>query len=240
MTGPEQAAGPDSPLRAYPDIGTAWARLAAFLGERFDPRLTDYERCCAFVEEEFGRLGGDFYRSSVGYLYELTHFHYSPYKDPFFQVLRSYAQTFGLRSVGDVGCGVGLDAQVLVTAGHEVTLYDFDGPSRDYATWRIERDTGERCDMHGPERLGHRRHDLVYAVDVLEHVPDPAALAARLFAAGDHVCVNLFEHDRSAWDGRDMHYPLDHWGLLPVFSRHGELLQVATSGATVVTLWRRR
>jgi SAM-dependent methyltransferase len=236
----ERTSGSLSPLRAYPRIGIAWERLAEFLGGEFDPGLTDYGTCCTFVEEEFGRLGPDFYRSSVGYLYELTHFHYSPYKDPFFAVLRSCAQAFRLRSIADVGCAVGLDAQALVAAGYEVTLYDFENPSRDYAAWRLKRDTEGRYEVHDLERLGHLRHGLVYAVDVLEHARDPAALAEDLFAAADYVCVNLFEHDRSPWDGRDMHHPLDHWRLLPVFSRRGELLQVAISGETVVTLWRRR
>lgn len=226
--------------RAYAEIGTAWDRLAEFLGGDFDPALTDYGACCAFVEDEFARLGADFYRTSVGYLYELTHFHFSPYKDPFFKTVVAFAEESGLRSIADVGCGIALDAQILLTAGYEVALYDFDSPSTRYATWRLTRDIGGRHVVHALDQLGHRRHDLVYAVDVLEHAPDPVALVAGLFAAGNHVCVNLFEHDPSPWDGGDMHYPLNHWRLLPVFSRDGELLQAGISGDTVVTLWRRR
>lgn len=52
------------------------------------------------------------------------------------------------------------------------------------------------------------------------------------------MCVNFFEHDPLPWDGKDMHFPLNHRILLPEFSRHGELIQLATSGATITALWK--
>jgi SAM-dependent methyltransferase len=231
----------DPPLRAYRDIQSAWERLADYLRSGFRTHLTDYEACCTFVEEEFARYGPeDFYRSSHGYLYELTHFHFTPYKDAFFRMVTRFADAHGLKELGDVGCGVGLDAQALVQAGYEVTLYDMACPSLEYAAWRLERDMGIRDTTRPMDGLGDRRHDLVYAVDVLEHIADPVSFTDKLFAAADHVAVNFFEHDRGPWDGKDMHYPLDHWSLLPAFGRHGELLEVAISGATVGTLWRSR
>lgn len=240
MTAPPKAVARE-PLRAYPDLETAWGRLAAYLGPTFRPELTDYGACCAFVEEEFSQLGPEeFYHHSHGYLYELTHFHFSPYKDPFFAALTGFAEAHGLRDLADVGCGVGLDAQALLAAGYEVTLYDVDCPSLRYARWRLRRDRGTRGITRRLDDLGSARHDLAYAVDVLEHVPEPAAFIARLFAAADHVVVNLFEHDPGPWDGHDMHFPLNHGTLLPLFGQYGELVQVGISGATVVTVWRDR
>lgn len=229
------------PLRAYRDIHTAWGRLADYLREGFRTDLTDYEACCAFVEEEFARYGPtDFYRFSSGYLYELTHFHFTPYKGPFYQMVTRFADAHGLKKLGDIGCGVGLDAQALMAAGYEVVLYDVPCPSLHYAAWRLERDRDHRNVTRTLRALGDQRHDLVYAVDVLEHIAEPARFVGRLFAAADHVAVNFFEHDRGPWDGKDMHYPLNHWSLLPVFSRHAELAEVGISGATVATLWRRK
>ena len=229
----------DRPLRAYQDIHTAWERLAEYLGEDFRPHLTDCQSCCTFVEEEFARYGPvDFYRFSRGYLYELTCFHFTPYKDPFFRMVTRFAEAHALRNLGDVGCGVGLDAQALMSAGYAVTLYDFPCPSLGYAAWRLARDLGT-CDVTRPlSDLASECHDLVYAVDVVEHLAEPAAFVGRLFTAAKHVAVNLFAHDQGPWDGKDMHYPLDHWSLLPVFSRYGDLVQVAISGDTVCTLWR--
>ncbi|MBI1759299.1 MAG: methyltransferase domain-containing protein [Actinobacteria bacterium] len=177
---------------------------------------------------------------SEGYLYELTHFHYTPHKDPFFALVREFVIANGLRSLADVGCGAGLDAQALLAAGHDVTLYDMDSPGLRYAAWRLDRDHGAHGVTRSLDLLGTEQHDLAYAVDVLEHAPEPAVLAELLFSAAEYVCVNLFEHDSGPWDGRDMHYPLNHWSLLPAFGRHGDLVQVGVSGATVVTVWRRR
>lgn len=227
-------------LPAYRHIDAAWDRLAEYLGPRFQPQLTDYRQCCTFVENEFARYGPDsFYRHSQGYLYDLTHFHFMPYKNAFFEMVTDFADAHGLMDLADVGCGVGLDAQALMAAGYATTLYDFACPSRAYAAWRLERDVGVRGLTRPLGALGQMRHDLVYAVDVLEHIADPVPLVGQMFSAAEHVAVNLFAHDSRPWDGVDMHYPLDHWSLLPLFGRYGHLMQVAINGETVCTLWRR-
>lgn len=228
-------------LRAYPDINTAWKRLHEFVGDSFKAELTDYSSCCSFVEEEFARHGpAEFYTRSRGYLYELTHFHFMPHKDAFFDMVVRFATEHGLGDIGDVGCGIGLDAQALIGSGIKVALYDLPSPSLDYAQWRLEADEGLTEVVRPLEALDDHHHELIYAVDVLEHIPDPAAELPRLFEAADFIAVNLFPHDDGPWDGRDMHYPLDHWRLLPEFSRHGDLMEVATAGETVCTLWRSR
>lgn len=227
-------------VRAYPSIDHAWHRLEEFLGDRFDESLTSFDECCRFVQDEFDRLGPDFYTHSVGYLYELTHFHFSTYKDAFFDVVTTTLDGLHLVDVGDIGCGVGLDAQALASRGCQVALYDLESPSTKYASWRFARDDKKMSSLQGINALGATQHDLVYAVDVLEHLHDPLPIVPRLFAAGRYVCVNFFEHDRTAWDGKDMHFPLNHWGLLPEFSRQGDLIQLAISGDTITTLWKGR
>lgn len=226
-------------IRAYPSIQVAWDRLREHQSDQFDASLVDFARCCDYVESEFARQGRDFYTTSTGYLYELTHFHFSSYKDAFFDVLLAAADEFGLRTVADAGCGIGLDAQALAATGLDVTLYDLPSPSTAYATWRIARDV-VGASFRPMDRLGERQHGLVYAVDVLEHVPDPVPFIPWLFAAGRFVCVNLFAHSSARWDGQDMHYPLNHHLLLPEFARWGEPVELRVSGDTVTTLWRGR
>lgn len=228
----------DPALRAYSDIPAAWSRLAAYLGDDFDPALTDYATCCLHVTNEWTRLGDRFYTESTSYLYDLTHFHFTPHKDPFFRVVTDFASAHGLRDLADVGCGIGLDAQALLAAGYEVDLYDIESPSPRYANWRIRRDHGREVPVQPLDALGTATHDLVYAVDVIEHIPHPLPTVETLFRCAPYVCVNLFEHDRSAHDPTDMHYPLDHWTLLPAISDMGTLVQLASSSETVVTLWR--
>lgn len=231
--------GPDvTGVRAYSSINVAWRRLEEFLGDRFDQSLTDYTTCCTFVEDEFFRLGSAFYERSIGYLYELTHFHFSTYKDACFDVITSAVTELELSDIADVGGGIGLDAQALASQGLDLTLYDFQCPSTEYASWRLRQDGHIETRVQAMDKLGTETHGLVYAVDTLEHVPNPDRLISQLFAAGRYVCVNFFEHDPSEWDGRDMHYPLNHWILLPEFGRYGQLMQLAISGATVTTLWK--
>lgn len=227
-------------VRAYPSIDQAWQRLAEFLGDNFDARLTDPANFEPLVEAEFDKYGQEFYTSGTGYLYELTHFHYTPHKDAFFELVRSAVSRFDLRDVADVGCGVGLDAQVLQENGLRLALYDFPSISREYAKWRIARDSGGDGSVSDLDDLGKVRHDLAYAVDVLEHSDAPLELIDRLFDAGRWVCFNVFPHSTEQWDGKDMHFPQDHHELLPFCSRRGDLYQVAGSGDTVTMLWRSR
>lgn len=225
-------------VRAYPSIDQAWQRLAEFLGETFDASLTDPKNFEALVEAEFDQYGQEFYTHGTGYLYELTHFHYTPHKDAFFGLVRGALGRFHLHDVADVGCGVGLDAQALQGTGLTLALYDFPSISRDYANWRLARDSDSDFSVKDLEDLGKTRHDLAFAVDVLEHSDAPLDLLSRLFDAGQWVCFNVFPHDTEAWDGEDMHFPLDHHDLLPFCSRRGDLHQVVASGDTVAMLWR--
>ncbi|MCT9934598.1 hypothetical protein N5079_30770 [Planotetraspora sp. A-T 1434] len=103
-------------VRAYPDIQMAGRRLAAYLGEHFDPTLTDFERLRRFLNQEWARLHPHFYERSIGYLYDLTWFHYMDAKDGFFRTLLDFADEHGLSRIADIGCGVALDAQALLQA----------------------------------------------------------------------------------------------------------------------------
>jgi hypothetical protein len=226
--------------RAYPSIEQAWQRLAEFLGDGFDARLTDPKNFETLVESEFDKYGQKFYTLGTGYLYELTHFHYTSHKDAFFQMVRGAVRRFGLSDVADVGCGVGLDAQALCETGARLALYDFPSISREYAAWRIARDSGGHFCVSDLDDLGKVRHSMVYAVDVLEHCAAPFEFLDRLFEVGQWVCFNIFPHDGERWDGKDMHFPQDHNSLLPFCSQRGELYQVAGTGDTVAMLWRSR
>jgi SAM-dependent methyltransferase len=181
--------------RAYPEIQTAWQRLAAYLGDRFEPALTDFGCLRRFLDREWALLHPHFYQRSIGYLYDLTSFHYMGAKDGFFQALIDFTDEFGLTRIADIGCGVALDAQALLQAGYDVDAYDLDNPSLAYARWRFARDLGHPGRIQCLSTLRNHRYQLVYGVDVLGHADDPAELADLLFATGDYVAVNVLPHD---------------------------------------------
>jgi SAM-dependent methyltransferase len=156
--------------RAYPCLATAWERLAAYLGDRFDPALTDFEVLRRFLDQEWARLGSRFYESSLGYVYDLTFFHYMDAKDAFFHLVTRFAEAHRITRVADIGCGIALDAQALIQAGYEFDGYNLENPSLAYARWRLDRDLSGSNHVWPITQLAGRRYPLAYAVDVIGHV----------------------------------------------------------------------
>lgn len=230
-----------TPLRAYPAVADAWGPLAAYLGDRFDPALTDPEVLRPFLDREWARLRPHFYRHSVGYLYDLTLFHYSGAKDGFFQTIIDFTAEQGLASIADVGCGIGLDAQALLRRGYDLDAYDLRNPSLAYARWRLSEEHGAGDRVLELSKLGERHYELAYAVDVLGHASDPAVLIDRLFSIADYVAVNMLPHDaRHRFGSADLHPGLDHAQILPLFNSRGDLVRLAVSGENTVSIWRKR
>jgi hypothetical protein len=229
------------PLRAYPTIATAWQRLAEHLGDAFDPDLTDDRTLRPYLDQEWARLRPRFYDHSTGYLYDLTLFHYNGAKDGFFQTLTDFISANRLTTIADVGCGIALDAQALLLSGYDIHAYDLDNPSLTYARWRLHRDLAAAARVHTLSHLAECHYELVYAVDVLGHATDPAALIDLLFTGGDHVALNLLPHDAGhRYGAADLHPGLDHSRILPLLNSHGIPLRFAVSGENVVTIWRSR
>jgi hypothetical protein len=226
---------------AYPGIDQAWAVLAEYLQDRFDPELTDFTTLRAYLDQEWRRLRPHFYERSIGYLYDLTFFHYMDAKNGFFHTLLDFATEHALTHLADIGCGIALDAQALLQAGFDVHAYDLANPSLAYARWRLHRDLNADHRVHTLSELPQHRYEIAYAVDVLGHTDNPDAVIQTLFAVADHVAVNVLPHDRRHRHGPDdLHPHLNHARVLPLLQRHGVLVRAATSAQSVVTIWRTR
>lgn len=226
-------------MRAYADIETAWQRLEDYLGAQFSSELTDFATLRKFLDAEWERLDNYFYEQSIGYLYDLTHFHYMPVKDPFFEFLLTFVRDHGITDLADVGCGIALDAQALLQTGLDVHGYDLDNPCLDYARWRLQHDLDAADRVRTLDDLTNRHHQLVYAVDVIGHAHHPSSLIAILFSAADYVCLNLKPHDpRHRYGTADLHPALDHERTLADLSKHGDLIRLGAQPPNVVTLWR--
>jgi SAM-dependent methyltransferase len=165
--------------------------LRLYLGDAYDrERLVHYERQ---LDEELGAVGDEetLYRTSEGYLYNLTAFAMTRTKEPYLDVLRA-AVPPGARLL-DYGCGIGSDGLALLEAGYEVEFADFDNPSTRYLRWRLDR-RGREARIYDLDReQPPDGFDLAYAFDVIEHVPDPFAFVNRLEAAARMVLVNFLE-----------------------------------------------
>lgn len=198
--------------------GPEWQELAAYLGERFNPRWTvQPERLLA---EEFRSRNcseEEFYRSTEGYLYDLTAFAESGTKEPYRALIR-YLLPPGATLL-DYGCGIGSDGLRFLAEGYRVAFADFNNPSTRYLRWRLKR-RGIDSPLYDVEQLpAGLRFDLVYSFDVLEHVKEPLELMRRLEGLGRFVAVNLISEDPAA--PYPLHFAHDWRPLLDhVFAHH--------------------
>ena len=166
------------------------AELRAYLGDRFD--LSLLQRYEEQLDEEWAASGGedDFYRTSQGYLYNLTAFAMTATKLPYHATLRSLVGP-GARLL-DYGCGIGSDGLLLLEQGYRVEFADFDNPSVEYLTWRLGRRDLD-APIHDLDEGVPVGFDAAYSFDVIEHVRDPFGFLREMEDRSALVVVNFLE-----------------------------------------------
>jgi 2-polyprenyl-3-methyl-5-hydroxy-6-metoxy-1,4-benzoquinol methylase len=191
------------------------ADLRAYLGEAFDERKLREHLLLVESEEEQAPDDATFYRTSTGYLYDLTVFAMSGTKVPYREVLASLVPP---RSrLLDYGCGIGTDGLRLARLGYEVAFADFDNPSTRYLRWRLDR-RGLDAPVHDIDGEVPGGFDLAYSFDVIEHVDDPFAFLAELERRARVVAVNFLS---PAPNDTHLHKPLPIPALLDHAERRG-------------------
>lgn len=176
--------------------------LKDYLGDAYDhDALEHYQRT---LDEEWAACGdeADFYRSSNGYLYNLTAFAMTRTKLPYLRELTRVVPP-GSR-VLDYGCGIGSDGLLLLDAGYRVEFADFDNPSTKYLRWRLEH-RGSDAAVHDLDADVPGGFDAAFAFDVIEHVRDPWAFLREMETRAALVEVNLLEFDEHE---QELHYEL--------------------------------
>jgi 2-polyprenyl-3-methyl-5-hydroxy-6-metoxy-1,4-benzoquinol methylase len=193
--------------------------LAAYLGAAFDPGMAeDY-----LVRSWNARLRDgaaeveEFYRSTDAYLYDLSRWHASR-RFPYSEVVGDFARRQRLSHLLEFGCGIGTDGLKLLARGFKVTFYDFRNPSTEYLQWRLRRRGYSATILFaGEDELPP--NDLTFAIDVIEHLTDPAAIlrdiAARARAVVIHVPITTQRHKYP------MHFNVDKAALKRVLRDQG-------------------
>jgi SAM-dependent methyltransferase len=182
--------------------------LREFLGGRFElDRLQRYQEQ---LDAEFADVGDEqeFYRTSTGYLYNLTAFAMTGTKLPYLRELMRHVSPAA--RLLDYGCGIGSDGLALLRAGYRVEFADFANPSTEYLRWRL-RHHGLAAPIHDLETGVPDGFDAAYAFDVIEHVPDPFAFLREMEERAALVEVNLLEPEPG---DQDLHHVLPIDALL--------------------------
>jgi SAM-dependent methyltransferase len=200
------------PLRFDPAIEEG--ELREYLGDRFKlERLWHYQEQ---LDAEYAETGDEdtFYRTSSGYLYNLTAFAMTGTKLPYLEQLVAQVPR-GARLL-DYGCGIGSDGMMLLDAGYRVEFADFSNPSTEYLRWRLQH-RGHEAPIHDLDVDVPGGFDAAYAFDVIEHVPDPIAFLREMEQRARLVEVNFLEPEP---DDQDLHHELDVNGLVEHAGRH--------------------
>ena len=137
----------------------------------------------------------DFYRGAVSYLFEHLWWHVTDVETNSANVeIMVYARQLGAMEYLDFGSGIGANAILFARGGLRVTLADISGAMLDFARWRLARRglAATYIDLNRSS-LPAERFDLISAVDVFEHLPDPALTMRQLGEAlriGGHLVFN--------------------------------------------------
>jgi 2-polyprenyl-6-hydroxyphenyl methylase/3-demethylubiquinone-9 3-methyltransferase len=115
------------------------------------------------------------------------------------------AQLAGKR-VLDVGCGGGLLSEAMARRGAEVVGIDLSTSALDVARSHAQQSgvavEYREAAAESVAATDARRFDVVTCLELLEHVPDPAALVgacARLVRPGGHVFFSTINRNPKAW-----------------------------------------
>ena len=192
---------------------SSWIELAMYLGKDFRPDwLISDDRV---IHAEFHACGNAdaFYHTSQRYLYHLVAYYLEGWKRAGMAFLFDILAHDPTQTVLDYGCGVGEDGLWLLENNIKVHFADFDNPCSRYLAWRLAHRlnaTGVRLYDLDTDTIPH--HDIVWCMDVLEHLPASGHIPflLKLGALGRVVICNLVD-DKTA-DGT-VHHPVDVDGL---------------------------
>src|SRR6266542_3603420 len=188
--------------------------LREYLGDAFE--LDRLQRYQPQLDAEYAEVGNEqaFYRTSTGYLYNLTAFAMTGTKLPYLRELERQLEP-GAR-VLDYGCGIGADGLLLLEAGYRVEFADFDNPSVEYLCWRLQR-RGFDAPIHDLAAGVPDGFDAAYAFDVIEHVDDPFEFLGEMERRARLVEVNFLEPEP---DDQDLHHELPIEALVDHAAAH--------------------
>jgi ubiquinone/menaquinone biosynthesis C-methylase UbiE len=179
----------------------------------------------------------EFYRRTRSYLFEHVWWHATDVEPNAVNAeLMVYAARRGAEDCLDFGSGVGSNAILFARRGFKVTLADVSETMLEFARWRLARRglRAEFVDLNR-EELPPDKFDFVTAVDVCEHLSDPAAEFRRIARSLKIGGAFAFNHPVGFDEDRPMHIQMTTGPMFRAIRRNG----LRAAGAEAAALRRR-
>jgi SAM-dependent methyltransferase len=150
--------------------------LKEYLGDKFVPYYdSSWELAKEWKDKRprSDREISDFYKKTPNYVYNLVIWDESGDRYPYVQYISPLLKKYSIESIIDFGCGVGTDSLSFIKRGIKTYSIDFSCPATDFFKWRLSNQSlkGKFLDIEPLEAFPIA--DMFWAIDVLEHVPDP-------------------------------------------------------------------
>jgi SAM-dependent methyltransferase len=186
----------------------AWVKqgtqeLKEYLGDKFEKYFDsswalaqDWSYQSPKTEDEIER----FYATTSHYLYNSLIFYESGDRKDLKPTIAQLVKQYDIKSVLDYGCGVGNDTLPMLEMGLKVYSVDFCSPSMEFLKWRIKRrgldKNSEVIDIKSISKLPSA--DLVWTVDVLEHMLHPEKLVDMISAKTKSFAAFIDNDDKAS------------------------------------------
>ena len=213
-----------------------YAELARHLGVDFQPGRDSSRDLAAewdHADPHSAERIAQFFRESVSYLYNLVIWEASGNRPNYLDAALPHLAEHTIRTVIDIGSGIGSDALALHEHGYQVTTCDYDSPSTRFARQRAGGRTLSRIE---PGQLGaDHAADALWIIDTLDHLPD---IGFTLGAVLPHARLMITENlgDSRAHGRQRFHHRRTVAEIADIFSQHG-LDHYSMDGA--ITVWTR-
>jgi SAM-dependent methyltransferase len=199
------------------------SELQQYLGDKFDVYFdsswtiaSEWLRAHPKTNEEIA----SFYKTNTSYLYNLIVWFESGDRHKFNRSIDRLINRFKVRSVVDYGCGVGNDGLLMMQKGLDVNFVDYACPSIDFLRWRL-KERSLKAKIFDVEKLKELpKVDMFWAIDVLEHMPDPLWVIDRL-SPNTRVFVHRSEFGNDAGGRHPCHFNFDELKLGEALRRRG-------------------
>jgi len=157
--------------------------LKEYLGKKFIPY---YDSSWGLAEEWMDKKPKtvdeikDFYKQTENYVYNLAIWHESGDRYKYSDKIKKLIDTYGVKSVIDYGCGIGTDSLTFI--GRDIDTYsiDFDCPASQFFRWRAKKRKLSPKFFNIEKLEKYPDTEMFWAIDVLEHIPDPLATIKRI------------------------------------------------------------